>query len=393
MITTNSNKLNFEFLPKKGKDKSPNAKISIGFERTIRVPDDNKRHYLPPSLGNFPIKHIEDYDLGSKNKLKKRGGVLIPMFQADALWLDFTHDDYYSLVEDFNINCSSPIALKVATGKICAISGNTWSEGLSEKTQNYIVLPEQPWLDGYNDSKGSVRQFVAAPLGKGLTVEKQLTGNEEIGGIQIQAFPLKKKYYDRLISKRLEEAKVRAKRRAERIAERASREYNINYSIEASRQEANECIDLEMGLAAGGRIQQEIYKDPFGPECWDTNKSQRCFITLANATQWMKITGEEPPISPMNAEEYTRAGGVWFDYYDDDNKAIKGAKKLGKVKSIKKLSKEKRYDFPSDTSFSSDAYFLPTSDKIKKELKQHVVKILTPLQKAKRGISDGSWWK
>ena len=272
----------------------------------------------------------------------------------------------YSLVEDFNINCSSPIALKVATGKICAISGNTWSEGLSEKTQNYIVLPEQPWLDGYNDSKGSVRQFVAAPLGKGLTVEKQLTGNEEIGGIQIQAFPLKKKYYDRLISKRLEEAKEMAKRRAER----ASREKRIDFSMGRPMPEANECIDLEMGLAAGGRIQQEIYKDPFGPECWDTNKTQRCFITLANATRWMKITGEEPPISPMNAEEYTRAGGVWFDYYDDDNKAIKGAKKLGKVKSIKKLSKEKRCDFPSDTSF------LPTSDKIK-ELKQHVVKILT----------------
>ena len=121
MITRNSNKLNFEFLPKKGKDKSPNAKISIGFERTIRVPDDDKRHYLPPSLGNFPIKHIEDYDLGSKNKLKKRGGVLIPMFQADALWLSFTHDanySNYSLLEDFNIDCSSPIALKVATGNI-----------------------------------------------------------------------------------------------------------------------------------------------------------------------------------------------------------------------------------------------------------------------------------
>ena len=151
--------------------------------------------------------------------------------------------------------------------------------------------------------------------------------------------------------------------------------------------ENNECLDLEMGLAAGGRIQQEIYKDPYGPECWDTNISQRCFITLANATQWMKITGEEPPISPMNSDEYTRAGGTWFDYYDDDLKAIKGAKKLGKVKSIKKFSIEKRYDFLSDT-YSS---FLDDTIE-EKDIKPKVVKIPTPLQKAQRGISDGSWW-
>ena len=44
--------------------------------------------------------------------------------------------ELYDLLEDFDIDRSSPIALKVATGKICAISGNTWSEGLSEKKQN-----------------------------------------------------------------------------------------------------------------------------------------------------------------------------------------------------------------------------------------------------------------
>ncbi len=377
MIAIDRNNLNFLFSFKKGKDISAITNISIGFERTIRVPDDDKRHYLPPSLGNFPIRHIEDYDLGSKNKLKKRGGILIPMFQADALWLNFNHKCNYSLVEDFDIDRSSPIALKVATGKICAISGNTWSEGLSEKKQNYVVLPEQPWLDGYNDSKGSVRQFVAAQLGKGLTVEKQLTGNEEVGGIQIQAFPLKKKYYEKLISERIEEAKEAAARAEKRYKE------NVLYSMAPSSMGEN----LEMGLAAGGRIQQEIYDDPYGVEYWDTNKSQRCFVTLANATQWMKITGEEPPISPMNSEEYNRAGGVWYDYYDDDHKAIKGAKKLGKVKSIKKLSKEKRYDFPSDTysSFLDDIIE-------EKDIKPKVVKIPTPLQKAKRGISDGSWW-
>src|SRR2546421_12446052 len=33
---------------------------------------------------------------------------------------------------------------------------------LSRKTQDYIVLPEQMWLDGIATSPGIVRQFVAA---------------------------------------------------------------------------------------------------------------------------------------------------------------------------------------------------------------------------------------
>ena len=275
------------------------------------------------------------------------------------------------------------ITLIEAMRLVCAISGETWSEGLSEKPQNYVVLPEQPWLDGYNDSKGSVRQFVAAPLGKDLTVEGQLTGKEEVGGIQIQAFHLKKKYYEKLISRRIKEAK--AAKEAEKAAARAVNRCEENIMFSSGGPSYDSCepsIDLEMGLAAGGRIQQEIYNDRYGLECWDTNNAQRCFITLANATQWMKITGEEPPISPMNAMEYTRAGGVWFDYYDDDNKAIKGAKKLGKIKSAGELSKKKRSDWPLGVGSSFKG----------KIVKPKVVKIPTPLQKAQRGISDGSWW-
>jgi hypothetical protein len=30
-----------------------------------------------------------------------------------------------------------------------------------------VVLPEQPWLDGYCVEKGYIRQFVAMPLGEG----------------------------------------------------------------------------------------------------------------------------------------------------------------------------------------------------------------------------------
>ncbi|WP_419617553.1 hypothetical protein, partial [Thiolapillus sp.] len=40
-------------------------------------------------------------------------------------------------------------------------SGEPWSNGLSDDPQDYAVIPEQPWLDGFNVSEDFIRQFVA----------------------------------------------------------------------------------------------------------------------------------------------------------------------------------------------------------------------------------------
>jgi hypothetical protein len=50
-----------------------------------------------------------------------------------------------------------------------------------------VVVPEQPWLDGYCVEKGIIRQFVAMPLGAGYTAEEQISGKAEHGGLQIMA--------------------------------------------------------------------------------------------------------------------------------------------------------------------------------------------------------------
>ncbi|WP_169714619.1 hypothetical protein [Mycobacterium celatum] len=54
------------------------------------------------------------------------------------MWLSFRVDDL--------------AALQVGIGKLCAITGNPWSEHLSRNPQNYLALPEQPWLDGIRPS-------------------------------------------------------------------------------------------------------------------------------------------------------------------------------------------------------------------------------------------------
>jgi hypothetical protein len=71
-----------------------------------------------------------------------------------------------------HFKASAPFAIKVYVGGINAISGANASETLEETYrrmavlpyQDYMVAPEQKWLDGGAVSPGLVRQFVAMPV-------------------------------------------------------------------------------------------------------------------------------------------------------------------------------------------------------------------------------------
>ena len=100
---------------------------------------------------------------------------------------------------------------------------------------------------------------------------------------------------------------------------------------------------MEMGLAPGGLMRQEIYEDPYGFDVWDRKTSSRCFIHIVNSLQYFALTGEEPPTQPPDAQSYTNAGLPWFEYYDSDQTALEGAKKLAGLDSVaaKKIKKGK----------------------------------------------------
>jgi hypothetical protein len=138
MIELRSNKLlvSFPELPM-------HPELTIAFQRTLRIPDDGRDYPLPPGLGCFPLRHIDDYAERVSQRWLKRGGVLLPMWQSEAMWLNF--DSAYL----HERNTAYPFALKIATGKINAVTGESWARGLSRNPQNYLAVPEQPWLDGY----------------------------------------------------------------------------------------------------------------------------------------------------------------------------------------------------------------------------------------------------
>ena len=143
----------------------PKAQLKITFQRTLRLPDDGREHSLPAGLGNFPLRHVDDCVAEIPESMADRGGIIMPMYQREAMWLNFEG--------------TYPMAVKIAAGKINAVTGKPWDNCLSAKPQDYMVTPDQPWLDGFYVQEGVVRQFVAEPLGQDTTVEEIMTSESE----------------------------------------------------------------------------------------------------------------------------------------------------------------------------------------------------------------------
>jgi hypothetical protein len=303
MIELRDNELQIRF-----RDVHPRAEMSIDFQRTLRIPDDGKDYPLPAGLGRFPLRHVDDFTSNVPQRWIEHGGVMLPMYQSEALWIDFS--GHY------------PFALKVAAGKIDAVTGKSWSNGLHRGPQDYVTVPEQPWLDGYCVEKGVIRQFVAMPLGSGYSAEEQITGEAEHGGLQIVAYPLKREVYEEWAAQRRDIYKM-----------------SLSSSLLARCAAAP-----DMGLAPGGRMRQEIYHDHFKLSDWDQEHAARCFVHIANSQVWRAITGEQPPTVPLTAREYKRHGVPWFDYYSD-GKAVEGSGVLDRLKSIAQFATEK-HDAP-----------------------------------------------
>ncbi|OMC34361.1 hypothetical protein A5740_00965 [Mycobacterium sp. GA-1841] len=272
--------------------------VSVGFERTLRIPETGL-HPLPPSVGSFPLRRVQDYPDRVPADWLAHGGVMLPIYQREAMWLSFTS--------------SEPAALQVGIGKVCAVSGTTWQDRLARDPQNYVVLPEQPWLDGINAGDGFIRQFVAVPLGAGATVEGQLTGREVHGGVQLRAVGL---------------------------TGQALRAWQARPRFEW-REIDEDLFDIlpapcapDMGLGAGGRMRQEVYADDRPLSDYDGDRSCRVFVHLCSATQWSAITGEVPPPTPVDRDAYVAAGLPWFDYYDADAEDLPAPEGLASVKSV-----------------------------------------------------------
>ena len=98
-----------------GLDDESSPELTITFQRTLRIPDDGRTYPLPASLGAFPLRPLDDFPATAPASWLRRGGVVMPMYQSEALWISFS--------------ARYPCAVKIAAGKINAISGAAWTAG------------------------------------------------------------------------------------------------------------------------------------------------------------------------------------------------------------------------------------------------------------------------
>jgi len=103
------------------------------------------------------------------------------------MWIKFESDDVF--------------AMKIFVGGVNAVSGEPAIEDMATRlrrlellrtgrsVQDYLVTPEQLWLDGIATTNNRVRQFVAMPSGSGYSVEAQITGEDIVSGLQFEITP------------------------------------------------------------------------------------------------------------------------------------------------------------------------------------------------------------
>ncbi|KAK2802132.1 hypothetical protein FQN50_007496 [Emmonsiellopsis sp. PD_5] len=161
-----------------------NGRLDISFHRTIRVPETNKSFDLPPDLGRFPLYSVRQFEKCLPTSISTKGGLFFPIHEREAMWICF--------------KTKKRFVVKIYVGGVNAVSGEPAVETMATKLrrqklqaeggsiQDYIVTPDQLWIDGIATAEGTVRQFVAVASGQGYTVEAQVTGEEVVDGLQFE---------------------------------------------------------------------------------------------------------------------------------------------------------------------------------------------------------------
>jgi ubiquitin len=284
-------------------------------------------------------------------------------------------------------HASERFAIKIYVGGVNAVSGEPSTDTeqtrarryklLSEhkSIQDYVVTPNQLWLDGIASQDGTVRQFVAMPLGSGYTVEAQITGADLVGGLQVEVVPAKESppiprtlYRNPIIAKppgtphfTIEVHSLTGKAMAFSVSKlhtidevksliqdedgippdqqrlvyagrqledpRSLGDYKIppgSVLHLVLRLRGGGPVEPEMGVAAGGLIKQTVVKDNNDPTIWETDKGTIFNVQILNSAAFEAVTGEAPPTTPVTVKTYAENGYPYYDIFDEKPSGIKG---------------------------------------------------------------------
>jgi len=112
---------------------------------------------------------------------------------------------------------------------------------------------------------------------------------------------------------------------------------------------------FRLGLGAGGKIEQKIYRDPNSPRIYDEENSHRFHVHILSTETWEAVTGVLPPITPITPSTYMQYNLPWFSLYDEHIPGLTTtSSSLGKIQSVTQLDAA-RYSSSSDLVDPDDA--------------------------------------
>ncbi|KAF7857827.1 uncharacterized protein EAF02_011194 [Botrytis sinoallii] len=338
------------------------GKMEISFHRTVRVPDDGKNYQLPPDLGKFPTYSIDDYAEKLPLDIVREGGVFVPIWQREALWIKFHAYE------------TSRLAVKVFVGGINA---------MSEESRHFI-------------------QLVAVPTGSGYSVEAQIKGFDKIAGLRFEIIPFRVLFHfdGKIIIKTLTSKSfpvhVSSDMTVATLKDRIQGKESIpidqqrlifmgkileehhtlgdisveegmtvylllrvcggfgfsNLSSWEKEQMQNKMMrefepmkkefydrHHELTLTPGGSIHQAIRKDCFHRDRYDERNAVMFNMQLLSPKTFHLVTGTPPPQTPISAGTYARHGYPFFEIYNE-RRAFTGTFE-GIPKPVGDIDKEK----------------------------------------------------
>lgn len=294
--------------------------------------------------------------------------------EREAMWINF--------------KAKNRFIIKVYAGGINAVSGEPAAETMAtnfaraqalrkgdKSLQDYMVVPEQYWLDGISVEPGKVRQFVAMPFGSGFSVEAQITGREAVGGIQFEVTPTKAfctKQTGKMclfvttpdrktITIRCEgeetiggvKSKIEAKTAIPKHEQRlvyGSKQLGDNRVLcdEKITEDATLHLSLRlrggssgvptMSIAAGGHIDQCVQEDDHDRNIWAPGSTISFSVHILNSQFFQTIMGKEPPPTPITMKDYLKMGLPFFNF-KEPNSIVSGA--FGQILSVGEIEFKK----------------------------------------------------
>lgn len=258
----------------------PEARCSIVFQRTLRVPEDKGSYPVPPGLGRFALENIDDHR-DSVPDSWAGDGAFLPMYQSEALMVIFV--GWY------------PFAIKVTVGGVNAVTGKRVEDERYWRPQDYVVFPKRPWMEWFCVGNGRARQFVAMAPGKEYGGARGYGEAGRGGGIRITAHPMRADSY---------------------------RDYRARRSALMS---DGVGIDGVWKTPVPGRNifqHRGMGNGEFGQGSWEVSAESGCSIYPLNSRDFAAITGHLPPGKPPTRVEYAEAGLPWHGEYGEDSPAL-----------------------------------------------------------------------